>query len=159
MRHAKAIKSGFSSDYERDLEERGKKDAATMAIALHKSNIKPDLIVASPSTRTKRTALIVAKELNLEPQNLEFETSIYEAEINDLMHVIRSFNDTYKSILLIGHNPSMTGIVGYLTNTFLDHLPTSGIVVVDLQESTWKQTQSRKGRVVWSLSPKGVTLT
>lgn len=159
MRHAKATKGSFNSDYERDLEERGKKDAAAMATALHKSNIKPDLIVASPSTRTKKTALIVAKELNLDLQNIEFETSIYEAEINDLMHVIRSFNDKHKTILLIGHNPSMTGIVGYLTNTFLDHLPTSGIVVVDLQESTWKQTQNRKGRVIWSLSPKGVTLT
>jgi phosphohistidine phosphatase len=158
MRHAKAVKGSYSNDYERDLEERGKRDAAFVAAALHKSNIKPDLIVASPSNRTKKTALIVARELNLDIQQIEFETSIYEAEIEDLMHVIRSFNDKHKTILLIGHNPSMTGIIGYLSNTFLDHLPTSGIVVVDLQESTWKQTQSRKGKVVWSLSPKGVTL-
>ncbi|MFY8166321.1 MAG: SixA phosphatase family protein [Sediminibacterium sp.] len=157
MRHAKAEKDSVkASDFERDLEERGKKDALFMAQLLGKTKFIPAQIVASPANRTKQTASIVSKELKV--KNLELDSNIYEADISDLMHVLREFDDQFKQILLVGHNPSITGIVGYLTQSFVEHIPTSGIVVVELPALTWKQIQNRTGKVLWHQSPKGLPI-
>ena len=64
----------------------------------------------------------------------------------------------YNQIMLVGHNPSITGIIGYLTPTFLEHIPTSGIVVVELPSLTWKLVQNRNGKVLWHQTPKGTPI-
>jgi phosphohistidine phosphatase len=159
MRHAKALKdSEDGSDFGRDLDERGKKDAVAMAFALTKTNILPELIVSSPAKRTKKTSKIMAKELQLQEDKIEYDSNMYEAEIEDLLHVIHEFNETNSNILLIGHNPSITSLVGYLTPTFAEHVPTSGIVVVAFQENNWRLIQARTGTIIAYLNPKGLPI-
>ena len=157
MRHAKAEKwNAKGSDFERNLEERGEKDAYLVAQILSNEKFKPEQIIASPAHRTKQTANIVAKTLKI--KNIELDTQIYEADISDLMHVIRDLDDQYNQIMMVGHNPSITGIIGYLTPTFLEHIPTSGIVVVELPTLTWKLVQNRNGKVLWHQTPKGTPI-
>lgn len=159
MRHAKALKdSEDGSDFGRDLDERGKKDVVAMAFALTKTNILPELIVSSPAKRTKKTSKIMAKELQLQEDKIEYDSNMYEAEIEDLLHVIHEFNETNSNILLIGHNPSITSLVGYLTPTFAEHVPTSGIVVVAFQENNWRLIQARTGTIIAYLNPKGLPI-
>ncbi|MDZ4667643.1 MAG: histidine phosphatase family protein [bacterium] len=157
MRHGKAQKGfGLVSDFDRKLEERGFQDALLVAKALGKSKFIPQYLVASPAMRTKSTALVVSKELKI--KNLELDNAIYEASIDDLMKVIRGFDDHVETAMLVGHNPSITGMVGYLTDTFIEHVPTSGIVVVKFAESTWKITNNRTGKLIWNQTPKGFSL-
>jgi phosphohistidine phosphatase len=159
MRHAKALKeSADGSDFSRDLDERGKKDAVVMALALTKTNFQPELIVSSPAKRTKKTSKIMAKELQMNESQIAFDSNIYEAGINDLMHVIHELDEMNSTIMLVGHNPSITSIVGYLTSTFAEHVPTSGIVVVGFQENNWRLVQARTGRVIAYLNPKGLPI-
>lgn len=158
MRHAKAEKfNAKGTDFERDLEERGKKDASHTAQILSHTKYIPEQIIASPAHRTKQTANIVSKELKL--KNMELDTQIYEADISDLMHVIRELDDQYNQVMIVGHNPSITGIIGYLTPTFIEHVPTSGIVVVELPTLTWKLVQNRTGKLLWHQTPKGTPIT
>ncbi|OYU95911.1 MAG: phosphohistidine phosphatase [Bacteroidetes bacterium B1(2017)] len=159
MRHAKAMKdSADGTDYQRDLEDRGKKDAQAMGIALAKTNYKPDFLVASPAKRTRKTAQLVAKELKLAESIQELDSHLYNAGISDLMYVIHQLNESYHTVMIVGHNPSMTSIIGYLTNTFAEHIPTSGIVVVSFNTKSWKLVQSRIGEVKWYINPKGIAL-
>jgi phosphohistidine phosphatase len=155
MRHGKAVKDTTSgTDFDRTLEERGKTEAAFMANLLKQGKNTPDYIVSSPAKRTLKTAEIVAKELGLNKAQLEFESNIYDAGLQDLLHVIRDFNDAYSKIMLVGHNPSITGIVGLLTPNFLEHVPTSGIVVIELNISIWRMAQPQCGKLLWSKGPK-----
>lgn len=159
MRHARALKeSADGSDFERDLDERGKKDAVGMALALIKTNFQPELIVSSPAKRTNKTSKIMAKELQMDESQIAFDSNIYEAGINDLMHVIHEFDEMNSTIMLVGHNSSITTIIGYLTPTFAEHVPTSGIVVVGFQENNWRLVQARTGRVITYLNPKGLPI-
>jgi phosphohistidine phosphatase len=159
MRHAKAMKdSADGSDFERDLEERGKKDASEMANAFSKTKIKPQFLIASPAKRTKKTAQIFLKESKLTHIPQELDSHIYLATISDIMHVVHELNDLYQNVVLVGHNPAVTSIIGYLSPTFIEHVPTSGIVVVSFQEKTWKLIQSRSGKIEWTGSPKGHSL-
>ena len=57
IRHAKSSWDiGTLTDFERPLNERGKRDAPEMAARLKKRNIKIDAFVSSPAKRAKKTA-------------------------------------------------------------------------------------------------------
>jgi phosphohistidine phosphatase len=158
MRHAKALKDTSNGDFYRELDDRSKKDLAFMAQEFKNTNFSIDKIIASPSQRTKKTAQIFCKELKLNTSIIDLDSSIYEAGISDLMHVIREQDDNLHSILIVGHNPSITSIIGFLTPTFAEHVPTSGIVVVEFKDKTWKLVQSKNGKVTWFKNPKGLSL-
>ena len=159
MRHAKALKeSSNGSDFDRDLDERGKTDLIAMAENLSKNKLIPDLIVASPAKRTKKTSKIMAKELQIDEHLIEYDSNIYESNINDLMHVIHELNEANSRVMIVGHNPSITSIIGYLTTTFAEHIPTSGIVVVAFQEKNWRLIQPRLGSVTAYFNPKGLPI-
>jgi phosphohistidine phosphatase len=152
LRHAKAEKLiSESSDFERNLAERGKNDALQMAHQLAKTKHIPEYIIASPANRTKQTASIFQKELHI--KQIALDSNIYEADLSDLIHVIKEIDDQYEQILLVGHNPSITGLVGYISQTFIAHIPTSGIVVVELPITSWPLIQNRIGKVIWQTSP------
>jgi phosphohistidine phosphatase len=155
MRHAKsAWDIPGQSDFDRTLNERGKKDAPEMGKRIRKKEFTPQLIVSSPAKRALKTAREVAKELDYDEKNIQQETEIYEADIDDLMHVIRSFDDTADNVLIVGHNPSFTGMVGTLTNTFIENMPTAGIALIRFDIQSWKQVSKHTGTLEWFDYPK-----
>jgi phosphohistidine phosphatase len=160
MRHGKAIKEASSGfDYDRGLEERGKNDVSEVIQSLAKTKFLPELIVASPAKRTLKTAEIALAELKLKKDKLLFESSIYEAHFKDIFHVIRELDDNYKTVLLIGHNPSITSMVGLLTPSFIEHTPTSGLHIISLKVSTWQLVLQPIGKLELTIHPKHKSTT
>lgn len=58
VRHAKSVPYGYDDDFHRDLTERGLLDAEKISSQLKDRGIIPDLVMASPATRTMHTATI-----------------------------------------------------------------------------------------------------
>lgn len=155
MRHAKAEKSElFADDFERPLTKRGFDDAALICKFLKQQKIIPKFIVASPSKRTIQTAEIVAKFFDKQVSKTEYDYEIYEASINDLVHAIRRIPEKYKTVMLIGHNPSITGIIGYLTGNFIEHVSTSGIAVLKFKTNNWQLTSQHCAELILLKNPK-----
>ena len=155
MRHAKAnLGDGFEKDFDRTLSERGKKDAPEMGKRLKKNGVKPDLIISSPAARALKTAKEVAKEIDFPEKDIETDPEIYQADISDLIKVIRNLDDKNSKVMLFGHNPALTGLVGYLTNQFIDNIPTSGVVQINFDFPTWKQVTQQSGKFIFFDYPK-----
>ena len=155
MRHAKALKeSDDLSDHNRQLSDKGKEDAKVMSESLKKEKYIPELIVSSTAKRTHKTAKIIQENLALKPSSLLLESDLYEATTSDILHVIRSLPDNLKTVMLVGHNPSFTGMIGLLSQTFIENLPTSGIAVIQFNFPTWKLIQNKSGNLVWFMHPK-----
>ena len=158
MRHAKAnLGDAFESDFDRTLSDRGKKDAPEMGKRLKKNGVKPDLIISSPAARALKTAKEVAKEIDYPEKNIVTESEIYQADIIDLIKVIRNLDDKNNKVMLFGHNPGLTGLVGYLTNQFIDNIPTSGVVQINFDFQTWKQVTQQSGKFISFDYPKNQT--
>ena len=69
IRHAKSSWDDFSiNDFDRPLNERGKKDAPVMAKRLLDKGIAIDAFISSPAKRAKKTAEIIAKEYKAEKE-------------------------------------------------------------------------------------------
>lgn len=155
MRHAKALKeSDDLSDHNRQLSDKGKEDAKVMSESLKKENFIPELIVSSTAKRTHKTAKIIQENLVLKPSFLLLESDLYEATTSDILHVIRSLSDNLNTVMLVGHNPSFTGMIGLLSQTLIENLPTSGIAVIQFNFPTWKLIQNKSGNLVWFMYPK-----
>lgn len=157
MRHAKSshYEAGVT-DFDRPLNDRGKADAPEMGKRLFKKQVLPDIIISSPAKRALKTAKLVAAELGYDEKKIDLQSDIYEADLDDLMHVIRSIDDKYDKALIFGHNPGFTGLIGYLTNSFIENLPTAGIAAITFDMLTWKQVAAGKGHTLWVDYPKSI---
>ncbi len=142
MRHAKSSWSFDDlTDQERPLNDRGRTDAPHMGQALAKRQLALDLLVSSPAVRALSTAVLVARELGYPHDALKVEPAIYQADIDTLLGVIRALPDAANSVLLTGHNPTITDTANYLLpNDGLTHeMPTAAVLCLHFNTDHWAE--------------------
>ncbi|SNC76037.1 phosphohistidine phosphatase [Hymenobacter gelipurpurascens] len=138
MRHAKSSWSFDDlTDQERPLNGRGRDDAPTMGQALANRNIQLNLLVSSPAVRALSTAALVAKEIDYPHDKIQVIDRIYGAEVMDLLDVVRQFPDEADSVLLVGHNNTLTEFANLLSPSSLPELPTAAIVCLKFSCDQW----------------------
>jgi phosphohistidine phosphatase len=139
VRHAKSSwEDKNATDFERTLNNRGKKDAPFMADILKNKNVKIDLILSSPAIRALSTAIIFAKEFGISEEEIVANKDIYEAGRKDLLKILLETDDSVDHLILFGHNPGLTYLSNYLCNFETDNIPTCGIVCMQLDFDSWK---------------------
>jgi len=156
MRHAKSSWSFDDlSDRERPLNDRGRDDAPRMGQALVKRDIHLDLIVSSPAVRALSTAVLVARELSYPHDKIKVEPCIYEANLDTLLDVIRELPDETNSVLLTGHNPTITDVSNYLSPSPLSgEMPTAGVLCLHFQAEHWAEVKRANAEFYFFDSPK-----
>ncbi len=114
VRHAIAVPRGTLGirDDERVLTEKGRAKMRQNAIGLRTLNYLPELILSSPLPRAHQTADIL-----LEVFGEEIELKITEAlapagERGELYREIRRYEKKLKSMMIVGHQPSLGEIAG-----------------------------------------------
>ncbi len=154
VRHAKSDWSDpGKSDFERGLNKRGKRSIPLMAKALKKRGIMPDLILSSGAKRAKKTAKGLAKELDYKGEIL-FDDALYFTEPEEMMEKIRDTDDRCETLFLVGHNPEMTELSNLLTGTYIDNIPTLGIVGMTLPIKKWKAFEAHQAEMDFFIFPK-----
>jgi phosphohistidine phosphatase len=155
MRHAKSSwAEAGQPDFERTLNERGLKDAPEMGKRIAEQQFHPQVIISSPATRTLKTAKKVAKQLAYDENLIEQEPLIYEAHTDEILYLIRNLDEQFNRVMLIGHNPTFTGLVGILTERFIDNLPTAGVALISFDLESWRQVAAGTGKLDWYDYPK-----
>ena len=153
MRHAKSSwDDAAMSDFERPLNERGLKTAPLMGEYIRENQPQSDSIVSSPAERAKQTAHIVKKSAQIESEII-FNEKIYEASVGRLLEVIGEQPETVKSILLVGHNPGLEGLVK-LTTGETHAMPTAALAIVDLPIDKWSDITASTGDLRDLIRPK-----
>jgi phosphohistidine phosphatase len=138
VRHAKSDWSSPAlGDFDRPLNERGKKDAPVMAGRLRDKKIKIDAFVSSPAKRAKKTASVFAKEYGKHKDKVILIDELYAAPADVFYEVISKFDDRHDTIALFSHNPGITDFANTLTEQKIDNIPTAGIFAVRLKTKHW----------------------
>jgi phosphohistidine phosphatase len=139
IRHAKSSWDGdVSSDFDRPLNERGKKDAPEMAKRLIRSGMLIDLFVSSPAKRAKKTAELFAREFHKPEDEILFIPQLYHAVQEDFHQIIRDLDPRYNHIAVFSHNPGITDFANSLTEMSVDNMPTCSIFAVRVPIVTWE---------------------
>jgi phosphohistidine phosphatase len=138
LRHAKSSwdDSGLT-DRERPLNGRGKRDAPEMGRRIAAHGIRPSLIITSPAVRARKTAKIVAREIGYPVEFLQRESSLYLASLDDLLDAVVAQDNSFNSLMVVGHNPGLTEFANFLLPGITNNLPTSGVVSVQLDTDDW----------------------
>lgn len=155
IRHAKSSWDiGTPNDFERPLNERGKRDAPEMAKRLKEKNILVDAFVASPAKRAKKTAEYFIEEYGRKKEDIIFVPKLYHAPAEVFFEVIESLQDHYSTTAVFSHNPGITEFVNMLTDDFrVDNMPTCGIVAVKVP-SPWREFRKAQKQLLFFDFPK-----
>lgn len=138
VRHAKSSWDNASmKDFDRPLNERGKKNAPEMASRLIKRNIQIDLLVSSPAKRAKTTATLFSRELKKKESDIVFYEELYHADSDVFTQVISKIKDKYDCVAVFSHNPGITDFANSLTEMRTDNIPTCGIFAIHIDIDKW----------------------
>ena|SRR6478735_2531906 len=138
VRHAKSSwdQPGLS-DFDRPLNERGKKDAPLMANRLKDKGIELEHLVSSPAKRAKKTAKYFAEEFRLKKEDIKLVEALYGATQPEFLQAIKDIHDKYKTVALFSHNPGITEFASSLTNVRVDDMPTCAVFAVRANADNW----------------------
>jgi phosphohistidine phosphatase SixA len=96
LRHAKSDwYSGAASEFERPLNDRGRKEAPRMGAWLLSQNLKPDYLVSSPATRARETILAVADQLGIGERHIQWDDRLYMADPDILLGILGEWKTPY----------------------------------------------------------------
>jgi phosphohistidine phosphatase len=132
LRHADAEPHGTRPDAERQLTERGRRQAHVAGAALARTGVAFGAILASPKARARETAELALEHLSEAQRELlelhrALASGLQAREALDLLDGISAAGP----LLLVGHEPDLSGMVGELAGGRVD-LKKGGLAVVRL---------------------------
>jgi phosphohistidine phosphatase len=138
IRHAKSDWGNAGlPDFDRPLNERGKKNAPEMAQRLVDKKIRIDAFVASPAKRAAKTAKIFIEAYKTNKEEIIFFDDLYLAEPATFFKVISALKDKYDTVAIFSHNNGITDFANQLTNVRIDNIPTCGVFAINIETDKW----------------------
>ncbi len=139
IRHAKSDWADLSlKDFDRPLNDRGKRDAPAMAHRLLDKKIKIDAFISSPAKRAKKTAELFASQYKSDKKDIIFFDKLYLADTAAFYDVISQTDDEYSTIAVFSHNEGITTFANQLSDVRVDDMPTCSIFGVKMNLKKWK---------------------
>jgi phosphohistidine phosphatase len=157
IRHAKSSWADpIASDFERGLNERGKKDAPRMGKRLKEKEINPDFMLSSPARRALSTAKRIAEILKYKKEKIKTHAKLYHADEETILSILQEVKDKHDVVMLFGHNPGLTEFVNTLSavEINIDNVPTCGVVAFSLPVDSWKAVTWKSGKLLFFDYPK-----
>lgn len=155
MRHAKSSwKNAELADFDRPLNKRGLSDAPLMGERLASRDFATDLIISSPARRALVTARTVAECLGYPIIDIREEPTMYLADPDTLLEIVRETDDRYSRLMLFGHNPGFTHLANSLGDLHVDNMPTASIAVFEFVADHWTEIDYGEGRIILFDFPK-----
>jgi phosphohistidine phosphatase len=149
VRHAKASWDEHVSDWERPLTQAGVERAHKVAKLLKSKKIKPDKIISSYAFRALNTAVIFAMDLRYPATFIEVNPNIYEKRAIDILDMLRKQDDKHDTIMLFGHDPSITELYNMLTRKLLLKLSTASTAGIQFNIKNWKNLGNSVGKTLF----------
>ena len=139
MRHAKSSwNSAALSDYERPLNERGKRDAPRMGRRLRQEDLLPQLILCSGAERALATAEAVALSAGYEGEIIATRR-LYGADPETYLALVaeKAGQREIDNVLVVGHNPDLEELIA-LYSDVPERMATANVARIDLLLNRWE---------------------
>jgi len=157
IRHTKSSWADLGQpDFERPLKKDRIDDAKKMASKLKSLELEPDLIICSPAKRTRQTAAYFCDKLKYDEKKIQFDKRIYEASAEDILEVMRETDAEVETLVIIGHNPSLTHFANLFIMEKIDEIPTTGMVWLTFKHDDWSIYAATPHKLKYFLTPKTI---
>lgn len=151
LRHAKSDYPDGVTDHERPLAPRGIREAGLAGDWIRANVASVDAVLCSTAIRTRqtlaRTGITAATR---------FEDDLYDSRPSTVLNFIRGTGENVETLLVIGHEPTMSGLASALAGPDTDEgprdetlakYPTSAVAVLRI-ELPWDQLEPGRATLV-----------
>ena len=142
VRHAESNPGGASFDILRTLSTKGRTQCEYLGPHLSDVINTNYYVYVSAAVRTQQTWELLKKRILRKPAHINARDDFYKADVEILFQTIKTSRTAVPTILLISHEPAISGLVGLLVNQsgvapenrpVLMGMPTACAVVIDSQ--------------------------
>lgn len=165
FRHAK---SGWDQpatrDFDRALNDKGRRAAATMGRHLRTAGVRFDHIIASPAVRVIETldAMLDGYGRRIPPS---WDRRAYLASAAMLLEIVQEAPEGVETLLLAGHNPGIEELVLLLSTaageeeiaartSIGEKYPTASVAELTFDVDTWAEVDEGRGHLVRFVRPR-----
>ena len=156
VRHAKAVSEAKGgSDLDRRLTKKGKREAERTAGRLKERHIRPHRLISSPAERARETAVVFAEALGYPPAKIAIRPELYpELKESAFFHILRSEDPSLQSVMLFGHEPSLTRLAASIDPRFSEPFPKAGIAAFRFDVRSWEEIEPTRGTLEFTEIPE-----
>ena len=161
LRHAKSSwQTDGQEDFERPLNERGRKSAPAIGAYMLRQGIAPDLVLCSTACRTRETLALVLPFLRGEA-TIRLEDRFYLASAAKLSAALRRLDNAVRQVMIVAHNPGIQEAALALSAEDLSadreaverKFPTAALAQIDFAAGPWSAVEPHCGTLVRFVSP------
>lgn len=158
VRHTKT--GDGTPDIARPLASRGRVDAPAIGMWLAGLGVVPDRVVVSPARRAQETWQLLAPALGAQPSAVT-DDRIYDNNAHNLLEIARETDESFETLMLVGHNPSMQELAVLLDDGTGDRaarefvhgdFPTGATAVLVVPE--WADVAARQATLLAAAAPR-----
>lgn len=161
LRHSKSVPHETMPDLERPLNDRGRADASAAGRHLVAQGIEPDLVLCSPSKRTRETWKYVA-DAGVTAKDVWYDRRIYDADADELLDVVHEAPADARTVIVVGHAPGIPWLADELAldgtsperKELTQKYPTTGLAVLHLT-CRWSDLGANDADLVEFVVPRG----
>ncbi len=154
FRHGKSDWSAsYSLDHDRPVANRGIKAAKRMGLYLREIDNIPDRVISSTALRAHTTAQL-AIESGGWNRELNLDRDLYGASPGTVMAVLGEQDDSYDTVCITGHEPTMSSFIYQYTDAGYLRFPTATMARIDFDINSWSALGSSRGSLRWLTRPK-----
>jgi phosphohistidine phosphatase len=139
FRHAKSSWDDTRlADEERPLTLKGIRKTILVSEYLKANGIKPGMIISSHAVRAFETAVLVAAGLGYPKDRIRVERKVYDGYYDRILDVIYSIPNEFETLMVIGHNPTITQLANLFLNPGIEPMDTSSVVAIRFDTDRWE---------------------
>lgn len=159
VRHAKsAWDDPALPDHARPLNGRGRRSARAIGDWLADRGFLPDEVLCSDAVRTRETWERLSGRLT-DPPSCRYQSGLYHASAEAMLSVLHRAKGP--SVMLIGHNPGIGALAGWLLRQPPDHpdfdrYPTCATLIADFDVGAWHAVAPGQARLVAFVVPRDI---
>ena len=160
LRHCEAYHSEENkSDFEKQLNENGRKCARLLKNWFEKNNIVLDYILTSSANRTLTTANIIFSDYE---NKIYQKKELYLCDYKEILKELKILDNNLNSVIIVGHEPSISESLKFLISYCRPDLeyvtkslyPTGGLSVINFNITNWNKIDEKTGILDAFITPQ-----
>lgn len=152
VRHGKSSWDYSVDDKDRPLKERGINDGHLVSKKFRSQDVAVDAVFSSPANRALHTCLIFLRQLNFPFIKFQVTNELYDFSGERIQKFVRNLADDFDTVMIFGHNEAFTSVANSLGNSYIDSVPTTGLVQISFEVKNWASVT--QGTTTQTIFPK-----
>lgn len=161
MRHAKAEPFNDKGDHDREITDKGEKQAKIVAKGLVGMKLLPDRVACSGAVRARQTLERMLKVFGDHPK-VEYRQALYDGGMQSVFDELANAKDKTRVLMVLGHEPTVSVSCQWLASSDSDMVKldllnlgmSTASVVVFGSDQPFSRWQVHDAELLAVLSPK-----